>query len=315
MHLSYLDAFVDTMKLLSGVRLNQTLTNGTMDRLNQLHVKNVYQSLNTEDLHKALQFILIKAVREDKIQANHQETPDIIASIMGYIMIRLLKGTSRLKLLDVSVGTGNLLITVMNQLKKAIHCQVSAVGLDIDDTLISVARNIARLQGQRNLRLSYQDAVRPFSVDKFDLAISDLPVGYYPLDKNARSYQLSFSKGHSYAHYLLIEQAMKHVCPGGFGEFLVPSDLFSITSSKKMLNWLRHNAYLQGMLNLPRELFANVHAQKAILLLQKHGAKAQQVRRVMIGEFPSFKKPAEFQRFIAEIVEWEEQDLLKNKSD
>lgn len=313
MNLSYLDAFVDTVKILRGKRLTRKLSKAIVDQLNPLHAKDVYKALNPKDLHKALQFILIKAVREDKIQANHQETPDVIAFIMGYIMIRLLKGKSRLKLLDVSVGTGNLLITVMSQLKKALRCQISALGLDIDDTLVRVARSIAALQHQKNLQLNYQDAVVAFPERNFDLAISDLPVGYYPLDKNAKSYQLGFIEGHSYAHYLLIEQAMKHVRPGGFGEFLVPSDLFSASTSKKMLKWLQNSAYLQGMLNLPRELFTDVHAQKAILLLQKHGSRARQVQPVMIGEFPSFKKPAEFQRFIAEIVEWEEQDFLSNR--
>ena len=52
--------------------------------------------------------------------------------------------------------------------------------------------------------------------------------------------------------------------------------------------------------------------KKAILLLQRRGGNAKQAKRVMIGEFPSFKKPGEFQKFIAEIVEWEEHDLLNN---
>lgn len=145
-----------------------------------------------------------------------------------------------------------------------------------------------------------------------DLAISDLPIGYYPLDNNTSKYQTRATNGHSYAHHLLIEQAMNHVKPGGFGEFLVPSTLFDTPQAKSLLKWMETDVYLQGMLNLPPELFANKQAQKAILLLQRRGGNAKQAKRVMIGEFPSFKKPGEFQKFIAEIVEWEEHDLLNN---
>ncbi len=74
---------------------------------------------------------------------------------------------------------------------------------------------------------------------------------------------------------------------------------------------MQDNVYLQGILNLPKELFLNDSAQKAIMILQKHGNGAKQADKVMLGEFPSFKDTNAFQKFMAEIVDWEEKDLLK----
>ena len=314
LNLSYLDAFVESCQNIldsNHVRIkNGQPGKSAVQKLNQLYSEVDYRKFSSETVRRAIQLTMIKAIREDKIQANHQITPGLIAFIMGYIMVRILKGRQHLKLLDLTVGTGNLLTAVIYQLRRALRCSINATGIDNDETLISIAGVSAEMQ-RVPVNLIHQDALTNFKPNNYDLAISDLPIGYYPLDQNAAHYQTKASTGHSYAHHLLIEQAMNHVAPGGFGEFLVPSTLFDTQMAKGLLSWMEKNVYLQGILNLPKELFVNARAQKAVLLLQNHGENAHQVHHVMIGEFPSFKRPAEFQKFIAEIVEWEEKDLLR----
>ncbi|WP_369523244.1 hypothetical protein [Secundilactobacillus paracollinoides] len=46
------------------------------------------------------------------------------------------------------------------------------------------------------------------------------------------------------------------------------------------------------------------------MLLQRHGGDAKQAGKVMLGEFPSFKDQDAFSKFMAEIVDWELNDLL-----
>ncbi len=77
----------------------------------------------------------------------------------------------------------------------------------------------------------HQDAVTALDIPQCDLAISDLPIGYYPLDENAKNYQTRAKEGHSYVHHLLIEQSMNYLKPGAFGVFLVPSSLFQTKES------------------------------------------------------------------------------------
>lgn len=313
---SYLDAFIengDNMINNNTVHVEDDKPNeDIVSKLEKLYNKVDYNSIDAESIRKAIQMAMIKATKEDAIQANHQITPDTIASIMGYLIIRLYKNKSNLSVLDLAVGTGNLLSTVINQLSDALKINIHGVGVDNDDSMLAIASLNFQMQNKiDDVELIHQDAVDNLLVDDSDLVISDLPVGYYPIDENTKNYKTRSNDGHSYAHHLLIEQGMNHVKPGGFGVFLVPSNLFNTPAAKELLKWNQDNAYMQGLLNLPKELFTNVKAQKAILILQKHGNDAKQVDKIMLGEFPSFKNPSAFQKYLAEIVEWEENNLLK----
>ena len=63
------------------------------------------------------------------------------------------------------------------------------------------------------------DAVRPQVLKESDLIVSDLPIGYYPDDAIAQRYQVASSEGHTYAHHLMMEQALKYLKPQGVAIF------------------------------------------------------------------------------------------------
>lgn len=312
---SYLDAFVETGdNLLNGqVQVEDDRPDQkTVAQLTDLYQQADWQSFDSETVRRAVQLAMLKAIRIDEIQANHQLTPDTIAYIMGYLVTRLEKGKTHLSLLDLTVGTGNLLTAVISQLKAVVAGKIDAYGIDNDDTMLAIAQTSSDLQ-RIPVELVHQDALERLLVPASDLIVADLPIGYYPVDDNAVNFKTAAQKGHTYVHHLLLEQAMNQLTPGGIGVFLVPSQLFQSEQAQNLLKWLPNNAYLQGLLNLPSELFANANAQKAILILQKPGAGAKQVEQVMLGEFPSFKNQSAFQKFVAEIVQWEEQNLLTDR--
>lgn len=312
---SYLDAFVETGdNLLNGqVQVEDDRPDQkTVAQLTDLYQQADWQSFDSETVRRAVQLAMLKAIRIDDIQANHQLTPDTIAYIMGYLVTRLEKGKTHLSLLDLTVGTGNLLTAVISQLKAVVAGKIDAYGIDNDDTMLAIAQTSSDLQ-RIPVELVHQDALERLLVPASDLIVADLPIGYYPVDDNAVNFKTAAQKGHTYVHHLLLEQAMNQLTPGGIGVFLVPSQLFQSEQAQNLLKWLPNNAYLQGLLNLPSELFANANAQKAILILQKPGAGAKQVEQVMLGEFPSFKNQSAFQKFVAEIVQWEEQNLLTDR--
>ena len=176
-------------------------------------------------------------------------------------------------------------------------------GIDNDEDMLEVASVSTELQ-HLNVKLYHQDAVTALDIPQCDLAISDLPIGYYPLDENAKNYQTRAKEGHSYVHHLLIEQSMNYLKPGAFGVFLVPSSLFQTKESQSFVKWIQSVAYLQGLINLPAELFANPNAQKSILLLQRQGGDSKQAVKVLLGEFPSFKDKAKFASFMDDISKW-----------
>lgn len=311
---SYLDAFIESGdNLIDG---HVQVENGTPDEKTVQQLQGLYDSvdvnhLDKETVRQAIQLSMLKAMKEDDIQGNHQMTPDTIGMVMGYLVIRLVEKQPELTVLDPAVGTANLLTTVINQLTDATHPQISAIGIDNDDSLLSVADISTTLQ-QSKVSLRHQDALGELQLPEVDLVVSDLPIGYYPLDEKVTTFKTHAQSGHSYVHHLLMEQAMRYVKPGGFGIFLVPSQLFSTPESKGLLAWLQDTAYLQSFLALPKDLFTAQQSEKSILLLQRHGGQAQQADQVMIGEFPSFKDQTAFSKFIAEMVDWELNDLLKH---
>src|SRR5699024_12309662 len=80
--------------------------------------------------------------------------------------------------------------------------------------------------------------------------LADLPVGYYPDDEQARKYELKASEGHSYAHYLLIEQSLHYTKPSGFLIMLIPETLFSDEKSTALHTFFHKYAHIIGLIQL-----------------------------------------------------------------
>lgn len=113
------------------------------------------------------------------------------------------------------------------------------------------------------------DAVRPQVLKESDLIISDLPVGYYPDDQIASRYQVASQTEHTYAHHLLMEQALKYLKVDGYAVFLAPNHLLTSPQSDLLKSWLKDNASLVAMIALPEKLFASVSQAKTVFVLQK----------------------------------------------
>lgn len=304
---SYLDAFIENAENMIDDG-NVQIENDKPDQQTVKKLQEFYQAINLknvtpEEIRTVIQLIMLKAIKHDVIQSNHQMTPDTIGILMAYLLEKVSHFTKPFSIFDLSVGTGNLLTTVMNHLHRVTNLKIHGYGIDNDDSMLAVASINTTLQHQ-DIELYHQDAIDSLDIPQSELVVSDLPVGYYPLDDNVTNYETRANKGHSYVHHLLIEQAVNYLKPGGFGAFLVPSSLFQSKESKQFVEWIQKHAHLQGLINLPSELFQNKEAQKSILLLQRQGPNSRQATKVLLGEFPSFKNKTEFASFMQEIDRW-----------
>lgn len=308
---SFIDAVIE-----SGDNLNDKqvlVENGKPDQLQQKELLKIYQEMSQLDLkqeekRKIIQFILLRAEHVDKIQTNHQLTPDVSGILISSLLQNFLSKDKPAMILDLAAGTGNLLFTIANNLSQTGFKKLELAGIDNDDTLLAVASMSARWQ-KLAVELYHQDAVEALVTSKADVIVTDLPVGYYPIDQRAERFTTHAAKGHSLVHFLLIEQALLQLKPGGLGVFLIPKDVFKSTDSNLLLKMIQENGYFQGLLNLPSELFTDKKAQKAMLLLQKKGGKAHQAEPVLIGEFPSVKSHQEIADFIQQIRSWQQENL------
>ncbi|EPA8158289.1 class I SAM-dependent methyltransferase [Enterococcus hirae] len=265
-------------------------------------------SFEPEEWRRLSQLLLLKGSQTEHLQANHQLTPDSIGFLFVFLIEQLFTNKEEpIKILDIAAGMGNLLLTVLLNLSSAGY-QAEGMGVDIDDTLLAVAASTSDLT-QANVQYFHQDGLQELLIDPVDVAISDLPIGYYPNDQKAKEFLTNTTQGHSYAHHLLLEQAMKYVKPDGFGLFLMPSNFLETEQSEEVKRWFKEEGYLQGMIQLPDELFRNKQSQKSILILQKKGTKAKQAQEVLLVKLDSLKKPEKVTEFFKEFETWKSSSL------
>lgn len=308
---SYLDALIEsTDNIVTG---EIQVEDGKPDRQIVDKLTDIYGDLNLKDIdsetvRNVIQLCMLKAEKQDAIQPNHQMTPDTIGLLMANLLQKIGVKNEPYSIFDLGVGSGNLLTTVINYLNKTIGKSAKGYGIDNDDSMLAIASNSVALQ-RLDVDLYHQDAIDSLDLPQCDFVVSDLPVGYYPIDSNTTNYETRAEKGHSYVHHLMIEQAMNYLKPAGFGVFLVPSDLFKTEESKQFIEWIQRQAHLQGFINLPIELFKTKQAQKSILVLQRRGSGSHQAAKVLLGQFPSFSNQKEFAGFMAEIDNWVKTNL------
>ncbi|KRN08872.1 adenine-specific DNA methylase [Liquorilactobacillus mali KCTC 3596 = DSM 20444] len=309
---SYMDALVETGdNLLENGKImveDGKPTEKVIKELEHIYAEFLDINLSPEEMRQVIQFALVNASKVDKIQPNHQMTPDSIGLLVAYLLERILGPKEEIKILDIAVGTGNLLSTLTNHLKQNKVKEVELFGVDNDDTLLAVAGMSLKMQ-QIEAHLYHQDAIDNLITPKVDVVLSDLPVGYYPIDERVVNFGTKAKSGHSFVHHLLIEQSILQLLPGGWGIFLVPKNLFESAEAKSLLEVIQQQAHFQGILNLPNDLFASQDSAKSLLLLQKRGNGAKQANPVLLGGFPAIKDKEAFAKFLQQVDNW----INKNK--
>ncbi|GEO78484.1 adenine-specific DNA methyltransferase [Companilactobacillus mindensis DSM 14500] len=305
---SSVDALAETLTNISDGRVY--VENGVPDEATVAKLEASYKSLKELNmtplqLKQAITVSIIKAQKDDKTEVNKLMTPDaigLIASLIAYEILNI-QGKKNVNIVDPTVGTGNLLIEFIEQLNMTDKFKINAAALDNDDALVSLTKSFSEVMNL-NIDAYHQDSIAEWDITDIDMAVADLPVGYYPVDNNALKFKTKSDKGHSYAHHLLIEQTMNNLNDGGIGIFIVPSQIFQTDQAKKLSEWMVSSVYLQAVLDLPATLFASKEAQKAIVVLQKHGGNAEQVGNVLMGTIPDTNNPKAFEGFKDQLQDW-----------
>jgi len=311
---SFLDAYIETIEnIIDGyqVRVVDGVPNEqSVDNLNDNYQKIKQISLNAEEKRKLSQLLLLKGMQSEPIQPNHQLTPDSIGFLFVFLIEQLYPNKSETyTILDLTAGMGNLLLTILTNLRLNDY-QLKGIGVDNDETLLAICAANSQWIGEE-VTLYHQDSLQDLLVDPCDVVFGDLPIGYYPMDDNAKQFITGVDSGHSFAHHLLLEQSMAYVKKNSFGLFLVPSNFLETDQSDQLKKWLSgEEIFLQGIIQLPTELFKNEATQKSILLLQRQGEKAKQVPQVLLAKLETLKDPKAVVAFFNEFKQWQKESGL-----
>jgi len=285
---------------------NVTLLEGILDGLEAWldgEVDFSQDGATKEDVRKAIQIAVLKGMRKGS-QPNHQMTPDTLGLLVGYFVEQLFAErlkTEKISILDPAVGTGNLLLTVMNLLDG----KTEATGVEIDELLIRIAAATADLTEQP-VSLFRQDALQDLLVNPADAVVCDLPVGYYPNEDVALDYELCASEGMSYAHHLFIEQSINYTKDGGYLIFLAPTHLFESEQSKQLHKYIQKHAWIQAIIQLPDTMFANKALEKSIVILQKQGKEFNAPKEVLLAKVPNMQNKQALAMFFEKVKMWQE---------
>ncbi|WP_134021907.1 class I SAM-dependent methyltransferase [Lysinibacillus sp. YR326] len=285
---------------------NVTLLEGILDGLEAWldgEVDFSQDGATKEDVRKAIQIAVLKGMRKGS-QPNHQMTPDTLGLLVGYFVEQLFADrleAEKISILDPAVGTGNLLLTVMNLLDE----KIEATGVEVDELLIRIAAATGDLTEQP-VSLFRQDALQDLLVNPADAIVCDLPVGYYPNEDVALDYELCASEGMSYAHHLFIEQSINYTKDGGYLFFLAPTHLFESEQSKQLHKYIQKHAWIQAIIQLPDTMFANKALEKSIVILQKQSKEFKAPKEVLLAKVPNMQNKQALAMFFEKVKMWQE---------
>ncbi|MGW7976100.1 class I SAM-dependent methyltransferase [Staphylococcus xylosus] len=270
--------------------------------------RDLLEQATLQDRRKAFQFAYLSLMQNEDIQANHQITPDSIGLILGFLSERFLKNSEAMHIADLASGTGHLSASVHEVLSD--HTLMHHL-VEVDPVLSRVSVHLANF-----LEIPFdvypQDAIMPLPFEDADVVIGDLPIGYYPVDDRSKEMALGFEEGHSYSHFLLIEQAITAMKPSGYAFLVVPSNIFEGENVKQLQNFIATETEMQAFLNLPATLFKNEKARKSILVLQKKETNVTKSVEVLLANIPDFKSPQQFQGFLQDLNEWMQENHPEN---
>lgn len=302
--ITYLEAIIHTGEDLFYRDSDESVSETSKKRLQELYRKVSIEQYSNEAIRKAMQLAILKGMKE-AVQPHHEMTPDAVALFITYLVTKWTKGKQSLRIFDPVVGTGNLLTAILNGLPKDI--ETSAYGVEADETLLKLAYVNANLQ-QHQIELFHGDTLQPLFVDPVDVVVADLPVGYYPNDEVAKGYELRVKSGHSYTHHLLIEQSVRHAKENAILMFLIPNGLFEHDAEQLQL-FLREHTHIQGLLQLPTTMFKKEENAKSIFILQKKGKEARAPKEVLIAALPSFTNEQALSQTIVKMDRWFQENI------
>lgn len=276
---SYLDGMNEAFNLLLDDKFSEDYNIEDIDILKVAKEKISGVSFDKEEVRKGVQLGLLKGYKH-AYMSNSLITPDTIGMFIGYIIEKLYKNEKLENVLDPMIGSGNLVFTVLNHVKK----NLKIYGVDNDLLICNLSRNVADLLDYKN-EIFYQDTLTYFD-QGFDLILTDLPI----------------SNEEDYFPYKAINHHLDSLRSGGFFVTLIENDFFEKKDMKIFQKEVDEKAYMFGLIKLSETLFKN--NPKSILLIRKKVENETPSKEFLFVDLPSFNDTEGINNSIIKIDEY-----------
>ena len=297
--MSYLHAMCESCQNIMSQEINQSINEESKKALQTHYATLEGLEFTQEEIRKALQLAILKGLKSERL-TNAIMTPDSIALILGYLISKFVKNFNEVRLGDLTVGTGNLLTAVLNHLGTEPQ---EIYGVEVNHDLLKIACTLSDMQ-EYAVQFYQQSSLKPLFIDPLDLIIGDLPEGDLSQEEMNELGLTLAAQGINYLPYLLIENHLNYLKPGGYAFYVIPNDLFSQPQSHAFHQLLTSKANIQALLQLPTTLFKQDELGKSLFIVQKNGEQVKPVNEVLIAQLPNFNDPHQFNKMLTRIENW-----------
>jgi site-specific DNA-methyltransferase (adenine-specific) len=278
-HKTYLEGMNEAFNLLLDDKFNEEYRQEDIDALKVAKTNISGIAFEREEIRKSVQLGLLKGYKH-AYMSNALITPDTIGIFVGYIVEKLYKNQKLENVLDPMIGSGNLIFTALNHMKKSLKIY----GVDNDLLMCNLVRNIADLQEYKN-EVFYQDTLTYFD-QGFDLILTDLPI----------------SQDVDYFPYKAINHHIDSLTNGGYLIALIENDFFEKKDIKIFQSEVNKKAYMFGLIKLSETLFKN--NPKSILIIRKKLEGEIPPKEFLLIDLPSFNDTEGINNSIIKIDEY-----------
>ncbi|MDD4212408.1 MAG: N-6 DNA methylase [Bacilli bacterium] len=247
----------------------------TVTRLESIYHRLRQETFLNEEVRLSMELLIVKAFKHQNRYPLSLMTPDAINYLFAYFVGKL--SIPNRVVLDMALGTGNLLTAVTNYLAHPIQL----VGIEKDNKLAALARLNFDLQGN-NVEIFVNNCLDPILVSA-QMIIGDLDTG----------------KGTSYFPYQVVLQALKHLDDQGFFIFMIDNDFFNQPDIQAFRE--QFTGTMLGIIVLPETLFQNNIIGKSILI----GCKRHLATYEMVAmNLPGLNDTEQLNKTIDDLDQW-----------
>ncbi len=277
LNINYLDCLIRV-----GKDITYELNDSKLDEEEVLKLEKIYAKVNNliitnEEIRQALELLIVKAFKHINYSMDLM-TPDYICYLFSFFICKLMESNDYLTILDVCLGTSNLLNSISNNYPG----QANLLGIENNNQLVELSRVVSDLQNNE-VKIYHQDCMQEIP-EKCQIIVGDLP---------------SEIIDNKYLPYEIISKYVFQLDEEGFFIYLIQNDFFM----KEQLNDFRQKfrGTLLGLIVLPEELFQDNHIGKSIII---GTSKLIDDIDMMVIQMPSLKNQDIFQNKLLKIEEW-----------
>jgi len=250
---------------------------------------------SSEEARLAMQMAIVKGFKQLNI-APDKITPDAVGLIFAFIIKHLMRDRAELCILDVTLGTGNLLTTIANHLDIN---DLTLMGTENDERMVRIAKANADMQ-DHFVDVFHQDTLQhTFRLP--DVILGDLD-DYDYISDNYNSFL--YAKGIRHFPYLVIEHHLQSGYESSFFMFLISNDFFQRSGNKEIKEAIEEMAHMLGLIVLPETMFVSPEKAKSILLLRKKEEHENTTIPIEVFHLPSSSEIQWFRETMFALGNW-----------